>query len=395
MGRPPMSVGTFGKIEVYEVTPGRHRARARFRDYDGRIRAVSRYGPTGAAAERELRKALRDRTTPVTGNTVTRQTRVGVLADQWLAEEILASELSSNTKEKYDHGVRKWVAPRAQQLRVAEMDVPAVDRILASVAAMHGPGAAKTTKSVLSGMLQLAVRHGALPRNPVRDASRLVGGKRRRRVRALTDIEVDDLLLWLGYDDRAVRLDLVDLVAFMLGTGLRIGEAMAVRDDVLSIADEAGTLEVNATAVRVRGVGMVLQERTKSDAGWRVIALPPDLVRMVERRRRIVYPHNRLGLLFPTVYGHLRDPSNTPGDLRKAFDWCGYEWVTSHTCRRTVATKLDGAGLSARQVADHLGHANPSMTQDVYMGRNVVTAEAATILARHTAQAPQPSSSPN
>lgn len=55
----------------------------------------------------------------------------------------------------------------------------------------------------------------------------------------------------------------------------------------------------------------------------------------------------------------------------------GYGWVTSHAFRKTVATRLDEAGLSARSIADHLGHARPSMTQDVYMGRGVASAEAA------------------
>jgi transcriptional regulator with XRE-family HTH domain len=43
-------------------------------------------------------------------------------------------------------------------------------------------------------------------------------------------------------------------------------------------------------------------------------------------------------------------------------------WITSHTLRRTTATILDDAGQSARQIADQLGHARPSLTQDVYMG---------------------------
>ncbi|WP_433266229.1 tyrosine-type recombinase/integrase [Actinosynnema sp. CS-041913] len=47
----------------------------------------------------------------------------------------------------------------------------------------------------------------------------------------------------------------------------------------------------------------------------------------------------------------------------------GYEWVTFRTFRRTVATLLDEAGLTARQIADILGHSRPSMTQDVYMAR--------------------------
>ena len=59
-----------------------------------------------------------------------------------------------------------------------------------------------------------------------------------------------------------------------------------------------------------------------------------------------------------------------------------WSWVTSHTFRKTVATRLDEAGLTPRQVADQLGHANPSMTLDVYFGRQVVSAEAARVLDR-------------
>jgi integrase len=50
----------------------------------------------------------------------------------------------------------------------------------------------------------------------------------------------------------------------------------------------------------------------------------------------------------------------------------GFAWVTSHVFRKTAATILDDAGLSARMVADQLGHARPSMTQDVYLGRRTV-----------------------
>jgi integrase len=68
--------------------------------------------------------------------------------------------------------------------------------------------------------------------------------------------------------------------------------------------------------------------------------------------------------------------------LRAVLDRLGYEWVTSHTLRKTVATRLDEAGRSPREIADQLGHAKASMTLDVYMGRNVVSAAAAAILDR-------------
>jgi hypothetical protein len=51
-----------------------------------------------------------------------------------------------------------------------------------------------------------------------------------------------------------------------------------------------------------------------------------------------------------------------------------------HTYRKTVATVLDGQGLSARTIADQLGLARISMTQDIYMGRRTVDESAAVAL---------------
>ena len=73
--------------------------------------------------------------------------------------------------------------------------------------------------------------------------------------------------------------------------------------------------------------------------------------------------------VFPALKGGLRDPSNTQADLRDAMDFAGYPWVTTHVFRKTVATLMDEAGRSARDVADQLGHAQPSMSQDRYLGR--------------------------
>jgi len=54
--------------------------------------------------------------------------------------------------------------------------------------------------------------------------------------------------------------------------------------------------------------------------------------------------------------------------------------VTSPAFRKTAATILDDAALTARAVADRLGHARPSMTQDVYLGRGLVSPAAAEAL---------------
>jgi integrase len=84
--------------------------------------------------------------------------------------------------------------------------------------------------------------------------------------------------------------------------------------------------------------------------------------------------------LFPDVLGGFRDPANVRRELREARGEEALAWITSHSFRKTTATILDDAALSARLVADQLGHARPSMTQDVYMGRGAVDSQAAQAL---------------
>ena len=53
-----------------------------------------------------------------------------------------------------------------------------------------------------------------------------------------------------------------------------------------------------------------------------------------------------------------------------------FDRFVSHDARRTVATLLDGQGLSARDVADLLGHSRTSMTQDFCRGRRLPPCQA-------------------
>jgi integrase len=89
---------------------------------------------------------------------------------------------------------------------------------------------------------------------------------------------------------------------------------------------------------------------------------------------------NEWDVVFPSQRGKLRDRSNTNADLRDALNPLGFEWITSHTFRKTAATLLNHGGLTVREVADQLGHSRVSITQDVYFGRGAGSQRAAEIL---------------
>jgi integrase len=368
-GRPQQPLGTYGSIRVYKA-PGGYRARTLFRDWDGVNRAVERTGRSKAAAESALKLALRDRTHANSIEGITPETRVSDLADTWWD----SIDLSPNTMQLYRYAIDFRIKPSLGGLRVRELTIGTVDRYLRSLAEKNGWSTAKSTRSVLSGMCGLAARHDALDRNPVRDIGR-IPRPAKQAPRSLTLAEVRELRAKLAGDGQAVERDLPDYVSFMLATGTRIGEAAAITWDDIDL--DTGAVDVHGTVVRIKGQGLVIRSTTKSRAGMRTLSLPRWCVDLL-RSRRDELPIQ--STVFPAPKGSLRDPSNTAEHLRQALDRAGFDWVTSHIFRKTVATLMDGAGLSSRAAADQLGHANPSMTQDVYMGRKVSSTGAADVL---------------
>lgn len=77
-------------------------------------------------------------------------------------------------------------------------------------------------------MFGLAIEDGAIVVNPVRDSTAKISlGK--KSPQALTSDETTQLCDWLRANDHANELDLPDVVDWMLATGCRIGEVLALR----------------------------------------------------------------------------------------------------------------------------------------------------------------------
>ena len=135
--------------------------------------------------------------------------------------------------------------------------------------------------------------------------------------------------------------------------------------------------DVRRTVLRVKGQGLVAKE-PKTRSGQRVLRIPSWLVTLLsERRSRL---GESAGPVFPDKRGGYRDRNNIEADYRKVRQGTAFEWVVPHVYRKSVATLLDQGILSARMIADQLGHSRISMTQDAYMGRRAVDIAVASAL---------------
>ena len=310
MGRPSLDLGTAGTVRVYPVASGGFNAETRFRDGDGKIRRVERRGPTRSAASRALRLAVRDRIHTDFSSELSGESKLRDLAQVYL-NDIKSSDRSPSTIAQYEDRLNKQILPALADVRLRELTVGRVDQFLQHLRIHHGPSLARMTRSVLSGMCALAARRDAMQFNPVRDTTP-IRAKPANPAQPLGDFELGELRQTLLASERARDLDVIDLVLFMIATGCRVGEALALKWTEVNLANRS--VEIRTTAIRVKGQGVLIKNSPKTSSSRRTLELPAWCVDIIALR-----PRAGSGLVFPAPRsGSVRDPSNTIKAIHRA-----------------------------------------------------------------------------
>lgn len=410
-GRPRTPPGEHGTVRVRAVVDRREipegqpvpkgakwRAISRLRLLDGRLVRVEAWGKSKTAAQNAFTARCRELLGPDAINLSSRS----LFADaadlylRWLDEQIADGVKAPTTCDRYRAILNRHVLPALRRLELHEVTPACLTRMLKTVKA-QGLSAAtlRHVRIVVRDVLQLAVELDVLKANPAKQLAQIRSNTPRKRPRALTPVERDDLLTKLRADTYAVRSSILDLVIFMLGTGCRISEALAVRwRDLDIVGVEAGGLFVpvvylGPVVVAVKGQGLVRRDKGKTgkdDDHRRPVPLPPWVVDMLVARR----PEWALDddPVFPAQPRSACTTQDVPGagyrwshnvlrTWRETRKRHGYEWITPHVFRKTAITEWKRMGLSDLQLADLAGHARVSMTQDVYFDRNRLHPEAA------------------
>lgn len=106
----------------------------------------------------------------------------------------------------------------------------------------------------------------------------------------------------------------------------------------------------------------------KTRSARRVIALSEDVVQVLKDHRINVTLEfgEEPELVFPSTFGSLLSGNNLLRVLYVLTKRAGVPAIRFHDLRHTAASLMINSGLNVRVVATVLGHANPSITLDVY-----------------------------
>ncbi len=212
--------------------------------------------------------------------------------------------------------------------------------------ARTGPAHVDSCATLMSTMMEAAVRDGVVGRNPMRSVKR--PPVRRKEARFLKTQEIADLA-------DCIKPELRPMIYLGAYCGLRVGELCGLKwSDI-----DGQTLTVRRTATKAGSKWTTGSPKTKNSN--RTIAMPGKVSEMLRE----------LGddseWVFPNAYGGMLSPGNFRDNyFRKAATEAELLPLVPHDLRHTAVSLWIKNGANPKEVAARAGHASVSEVFDRY-----------------------------
>ena len=217
--------------------------------------------------------------------------------------------------------------------------------------------AADTIKALASMLCRYAMQNDLISKNYADFVKIPKFDKREKLIFTQSQI----LELWKHSDDKRVQV-----ILFMIYTGLRIGELAALTPENLHLEDGY----------------IICGEKTKAGKN-RVVPLPsaiPELSDFLEQWKAHTKKQTLVGLCKQRIRDDMFYPAllelgmiEVSGRTSSGYAFPNKNHLTPHSCRHTFASMCALAGMPPEQLQRIIGHANYTTTADVYIHNDLDT----------------------
>jgi integrase len=263
---------------------------------------------------------------------------------KWL--QVIQAKRKPKTYECYASTLERYVPDTLKNQPLASVTPLDIESVLLALQD-KSPRIRQLTHAVLRAAFKQAVGWRLISSNPVDgvEAPRVP----KKKLAVWTPMELRRFLDHVrAQNDRFLLL--YELAA---ETGWREGELLGLMDTDLN---EANELTCSRTLTEINGLFSYGSPKTES--GKRTITLSANLANKIRTSGR--------GLLFRTREGTPVSKSNFYKKFQQRVKEVGVPRIRFHDIRHTNATILLNSKVSARTVADRLGHSDPGTTLSLY-----------------------------
>lgn len=338
---------------------------------DGKQKRKSFYGSSKEEVKEKL-KQYKDEIALLGQRSPTTIKQGDQLVSQWMDTWIDTYKkitIKSSTYDSYQTDIRNYINPNVGDIKLKDLQT---DHVQGMINSMHQKGLELNTirgaKSLLTDALNQAVENHIIPYNPCLGV-KLPKGKAKKKVRAFSDQELSAFFAHCPQSPSSIA----NIFRFLVLTGLRVGEAMALQYKDVDLAK--GTIDVNKTLIVSKGRGNQLSDTPKTSTSVRQLPLNANAKNILEQQfklNKVICLKNGVPITEETfVFLSGKATSLCYSTLNKSFHLfrkhAGLpDDLHIHCLRHTFATVLLANGVSLKVIQDLLGHSDLSTTADIY-----------------------------
>lgn len=306
--------------------------------------------------------------------TQTVKIKLGDFALQWY-KEYCEPRLAGSTLRNYKRCLQQRIIPALGHIDIRVLQpfhiIPFINGLTQVNSRLDGRAgdvngqAAMYCYRVLSSMLAIAAKWGAIPTNPCEkvDPPKI----RKKTIPSYNVQETQELLEALDQVQIRERM----MITLALGTGMRLGELLALQWSDIDFF--AGTLRIIRSCQAIPHQGLSTKE-PKNESSIRCVTLPESTIGMLiqykqwqdDEKFRLGNEWIEQGWVFSTEKGLLIHPSTLSHWFKRFLEDNELPQMPFHGLRHTSASLLLAAGAPIKNVSTRLGHADIRTTGNIY-----------------------------
>lgn len=353
-----------GAYTITERADGRFFARINIgRDKNGRIKYKSIYGRT----KKEVKEKIRAFTTDL-DNYGKPLDNTSITLSEWTYKHLFTNihqTVSASTFERYMSIYNTHIKDSViGHMKVKDIQQMHLQHYLNEKKSLS-KSSLKKIYELLNNSFKFAISNNLIRVNPITEVKLPSSDVKTKEVEILT---LDEQKAYMNALDNC-RLRILFMT--LLYTGMRIGEAMALKWD--NVDFDNATITVCESFKKVKqyesdgsSINIALTKAPKTTKGNRLIPIPTSLVFEL-KKFKLSSTNNKNGLVFCSRNGTPLEYNTIRRSHLSTCQKANIRVVTIHALRHTFATRSIEAGIDVKTVSELLGHASIEITLNTYV----------------------------
>lgn len=332
------------------------------------------YGKTESEAKRKLKELIKLSYTEKNSQDLFANQTIEEYCNNWLTN-VQSNVLKPSSYDRKEMTLEKQVYPLLGKISISQITFDDIQFMINELKKQNlSYSTIKKAYEAINGCFKYAIIKGDIDKNPCIGVTLPKTLKHQEGdIKFYTEEQIELLLKQstIKYSNGKNKYRLGYGIQFLLYTGLRIGEALALTWEDVDFQNKTIKINKNLKQVKNRdnneqgNYKIIIQNSTKTSSGSRIVPLNNKSIEALKYIKEITgqYEH-----VFSTETGNNVSGRTYDTMFRKIQENCGFAEIYGvHALRHTFASLLFKKGVDVKTVSEILGHKDVSVTYNTYI----------------------------